>query len=139
MKNQIRHNLLVQTSIILALSMPLAMASTCPTELLQQHQGRWVSHAPPGWLSNTSTEHGMQVDPNNFEGVVYSPKQQRLACVYKVSNGALIAMISNKDKKLKLTYVAGKKHQPWHYHKNKNDYSCGKPQINKISGCHFKL
>jgi hypothetical protein len=128
---------LTHVIILFSLLLSSAWAATCPTELMQQHQGYWLSHQQPGWKSNSPTEHNISVNSEQFTGVVYSPKRQRLACVYRTSDGKFLALISNKHRTIKIN--TGAEQAVWHYHKDKKDYSCGKPGVKKISGCTFQL
>ncbi len=112
-------------------------ADTCPTQLIKEHDGHWVSHQKPGWRSSEKTEHGTQINVKDFGGALYSPKEKRLVCVYRSTQGFWIAMISNTPDSVQIQN--NMHHHAWHWDKKHHDYTCGRPNIIDPRNCQFKL
>lgn len=128
-------------SVGLVLSMT-ASAKTCPTDLKKDHQGYWYSDSAPGWKSHKPTHGDVIIDPNNFGGAVYSPQRNRIACVYKASNGKWMALVSNIHNKItidKQTADSSGSRAAWKYNPTHKDYACGLPSVKKLSKCRFDL
>jgi hypothetical protein len=119
-------------------------ALTCPKELLQDEQGHWYSYAKPGWKSPKPTPKGVSVKAtdDSFGGVIYSPKHQRLACVYRASNGKWLAVVSDRDDKISVDKQAiddTGKNPAWRFSDKYKDYACGRPYSKKIDTCKFMI
>ena len=116
------------------------LANTCPTNLTQDEKGFWHSSEQPGWKSHIATPKDVTVDPKNFGGVVYSPKRQRLACVYRASNNKWIALVSDAHQGIKIDQN-GKddsgKAPAWVFSQKHSDYACGRPRVSDLSKCQF--
>jgi len=135
--------LLIGTGIIFTLGVTVsAFAATCPTDLQRNHNGFWFSDTKPGWKSHRATKNGITVSSDNFGGVVYSPKRNRMACVYKASNGKWVALVSNMHQGINIDKAAADdkgKGPAWRYSSKHKDYACGRPTVTRISGCSFQL
>ncbi|MCH9644942.1 MAG: hypothetical protein K0U29_08475 [Gammaproteobacteria bacterium] len=129
---KIKHAVIV-ISLTAGLISTASFAATCPTQLIQDHKGYWLSHEKPGWKSFRVTKHNVSVKVKNFAGAVYSQQRNRMACVYRASDGYFIALVSHKKAKIKPT---GKN---WRFNKSHGDYACGQPKVKNISGCQFNL
>lgn len=133
-------NLLLITLACL-IGIPLtAQADTCPTQIKQDTQGYWYSEQKPGWRSHVYTSTDIKLDTHYFGGVVFSPKQQRMACVYKATNGRWLAIVSDSYDGFKIDKQAvdesGAK-AAWQYSDQHSDFSCGRPSVTKLTGCPF--
>lgn len=120
-----------------------SFAATCPTELKHDSANNtWYSTASPGWRSHRTTTPDVKLDPKNFGGAVYSPARQRIACVYKSSEGRWIALVSNRHEGFRIDKQAvdeSGKRAAWQYNKQHDDFACGLPSVTKVSGCPFTL
>lgn len=117
-------------------------ADTCPTELKQDSQGYWFSDVKPGWKSHKPTPDNVTLDANDFGGVVYSPKRNRMACVYKASDGKWVALVSNIHHGIVIDKKAvddSGKEPAWQYSSKHEDYACGQPSVMNVQGCQFQL
>ncbi len=116
-------------------------ASTCPTVFKQGPQGYWHSIEEPGFRSHQSTKPGITISATDFGGAVYSPKHQRIACVYKASNDKWIAFVSNHNQNIKINQPIQSSHgeTAWQYSPTHKDYTCGKPRVSDLSKCEFQI
>jgi len=135
--------LLLSSGIIISIGLTAsAFADTCPTDLKRNHSGYWYSDTKPGWKSHRTTKNGVLLSSDNFGGIVYSPRRKRLACVYKASNGKWIALVSNVHHGIvydKRAMDSSGKGPAWKYNSKHKDYACGRPSVNRLSGCTFQL
>ncbi|MCB1826806.1 MAG: hypothetical protein KDH94_00175 [Coxiellaceae bacterium] len=119
-----------------------AFADTCPTDLKKDDDGYWYSDTKPGWKSHKTTPDGVTVSSSNFGGVVYSPSRNRMACVYKASDGKWVALVSNVHHGIvidkKATDDSGNG-PAWQFSTKHKDYACGHPTVTNIQGCQFQL
>ena len=120
--------LTVMGSLLLALAN--SQAATCPTALYQDQMGFWYAYSMPGWKSMIKTKLNIKVDPTDFAGAIYSPKYQKMTCVYKTSQGKWLAMISEKQYSFSLN-------NNWKPDPKKNDFICGRPDVEKLEDCQF--
>lgn len=131
---------LLLASIISAVSFS-ALAATCPTNIQHNDKGYWYSKEQPGWKSVRASKDKLQIDAKDFAGIVYSPKQDRLACVYKTKKG-WIALVSNVFGSVKIDSSIkddSGRSPAWRYDKKHKDYTCGMPYVNDISKCQFSF
>jgi len=128
--------------VLAALLIENSYSTTCPQTFKQDPKGFWYSSDSPGWKSHKPTHPDVSIHADHFGGVVYSPKKERLACVYKASDGKWIALVSNIHPQISIdkqaTDNSGVK-PAWKYNPTHKDYSCGLPSVNKISQCSFQL
>lgn len=118
------------------------MADTCPKNILQDSQGYWYSTEKPGWKSNSPTKTGIQLNVQDFGGVVYAPDKQRMACVYRDSQNQWIALVSEVTPNVQIDNKAlddSGKRPAWTLDEKYKYYTCGKPYITGVEKCPFTL
>lgn len=128
--------------LVTSLMATTAMAATCPTELQRNADGYWMSSQAPGWKSHKKTAPGVTINAKNFGGVVYSPKRQRLACVYRTSDDKWLSLVSERHTGISINRKSMDKtgNKPaWKFSEKHGDYACGTPSVMKISGCEFNF
>lgn len=126
---------------LLTLLPAFAMADYCPAQLIQDHQGYWVSQEAPGWKSASPTPVGVTVNTNDFGGAHFSPKQQRMACVYRQSHGGWIALVSHKSRFLRIDrHARNPKNDTlaWEKDPKHQDFTCSPHNYNR-QGCPFEI
>jgi hypothetical protein len=120
----------------------IAFANSCPTQLHREYDGHWVSKQSPGWKSAEITPAGVTINTKDFGGAVYSPKQKRIACVYRSSKGFWVAMISHTHKGFQVNKHAlddARTATAWQWDHNHKDFNCGRPTVTKGKNCQFSL
>ncbi|PHQ81141.1 MAG: hypothetical protein COB66_02945 [Coxiella sp. (in: Bacteria)] len=126
----------------LAILSTTALATTCPTTMIREHDGYWVSQQTPGWKSSEQTGFKTTLNVNDFGGAIYAPAQNRMACVYRSSDGYWVALISHTHKRMHVNRHAlntARTHTAWQWDKKHKDYACGRPNVTKLSQCTFTL
>jgi len=113
----------------------ISFANHCPSKLHQDSKGYWTSNDEPGWKSVKPTASHVTLEPNNFGGAIYSPKQRRMACVYKSSEGKWIALVSNINHPFNQDDL---NMEVWTHAKKQNIYICGTPKY-KLKDCTFEV
>lgn len=119
-----------------------ASANTCPSKLIQSHDGHWVSTEAPGWHTSEALPHNVSIQTQDFGGAIYSPTQHRIACVYRNSKGFWTSLVSNTHRGLQIDRHAlddNGKHAAWRWDSQGKDYMCGKPTVKSASGCPFTV
>ncbi len=135
---------LLQLSVLAAaaIASTATFALNCPTQLHQNAKGFWYSQQKPGWQSKITTPKKVRLSAKDFAGVVYSQKQDRLACVYKASNGSWVALVSNLFGAVQINKAdkddAGKA-SAWRFNQANSLYSCGQPNVKRLSKCNFEF
>jgi len=130
------------TALSLLAFSTLISANTCPTQLVKEYNGFWISQEQPGWKSSEQTGVNTTVNTKDFGGAVYSPSQKRIACVYRTSRGYWIAMVSHTHKGFQINKHAlddARKHYSWKWDPKNKDYSCGRPSVIRPKNCEFTL
>ena len=127
--------------VIILFCMSLGAMANCPKELYQDKQGFWHSDSDPGWKSNESTQPHPPRKIIEFGGAVFSPRLQRVACVYRTHHGEWIAMLSKKQTSVKIDQYALDQNgnKAWAWSEQYNDYACGIPYIKNLNDCAFSI
>lgn len=115
---------------------------TCPTQLIQTHDGHWVSPNAPGWRTSTALPHQIKLNTRDFGGALYAPKQHRLACVYRSSNGLWVPLVSNQHHGIQINRHIKDKHQKkaaWKWNSLTKDFTCGRPTVTSPESCQFTV
>jgi len=128
-------NKLISISTLTALlcTSSLCLAShSCPDKLFQGREGFWYAYSKPGWKSTIKTKLGVTVLSQDFAGAIFSPKNQKVACVYKTSQGKWLTMVSGQHHSFSI-----QNQKNWRLDKKHHDYICGKPHVKAMSDCRF--
>ena len=120
----------------------LALADSCPTQLIKNHEGFWVSQQAPGWKSSEHTSQNTIINTNDFGGALYSPKDKRVACVFRTSQGYWVALVSHVHKGLQIDRHMlddAHQHRAWKWDPKHKDFVCGRPTVSKVKNCKFTI
>ena len=120
----------------------IAIANTCPTHIIKEYNGFWVSKEAPGWKSSEQTGSNVTINTHDFGGAIYSPNQKRLACVYRSSAGFWVAFVSHVHKGFQIDRHAlddARQHHAWSWDKKHHDFACGRPNVVNLKHCQFTL
>lgn len=120
----------------------MAFAHSCPTQLIREYDGHWVSHQAPGWKSAQRTPPGTSINTKDFGGAVFSPSQKRIACVYRATNGYWVTLISHTHKGFQVNqHQLNDAHNAtaWQWNRDHQDFNCGKPAVAKRKNCQFYI